>query len=83
MPSPYTDVPETHPHYGNIVWAGRLYLMRGYGDGTFRPDQPITRAEAATVALRCALVSTALSLGAAGVVLLGVWAAGRIGGGGP
>lgn len=40
-------------HLEAAVWrAAELKLMCGYPDGTFRPDQPPTRAELAAVAVR-------------------------------
>jgi LmbE family N-acetylglucosaminyl deacetylase len=49
---PYTDVPRNH-------WAARYIdevtnagVMRGYDDGSFHPDDPITRAELVTVLLQ-------------------------------
>lgn len=41
----YKDVSEMSPHYEIIKWAQKNKLVQGYPDGTFRPDQPITRAE--------------------------------------
>lgn len=53
----YSDVPQSHWAYNNILWASRLKLIQGYPDGTFLPDQAVTRAEAATIALRTLGVS--------------------------
>ena len=45
----FKDVPNEH-------WAAKVIeefanegIVNGYEDGTFRPDEPITRAEAATI----------------------------------
>lgn len=35
-----------------VAWASEAELIKGYGDGTFRPDLPITRQELATVLYR-------------------------------
>ena len=35
-----------------ILRAAELGLMQGYGDGTFRPNEPLTRAQAAAVMVR-------------------------------
>jgi hypothetical protein len=43
---------EEHWARGYLHLVFRAGLMRGYADGTFRPDQPITYAEALTVILR-------------------------------
>jgi hypothetical protein len=49
---PYTDVPSSH-------WAARYIdavtnagIMHGYGDGSFHPDEPMTRAELVAVLLQ-------------------------------
>lgn len=48
----YTDVEKSHTNYNGISWATGLGLMNGYGDGTFRPDNPITYNELSTVLLK-------------------------------
>lgn len=45
----YPDVPGTSPWYGAVAKATRQGWIRGYEDGTFRPMNPLTRAEAAAV----------------------------------
>ena len=48
----FTDVPADHPHRENIERAAELGLVGGYPDGTFRPGESLTRAQAATLAVR-------------------------------
>lgn len=48
---PFTDA-QGRPSSGVIAMAARLGLMRGDGNGTFRPDDAITYAEVMTVLLR-------------------------------
>ena len=48
MPT-FSDVTETHPHYTGIEWAAAQGLVQGYPDGTFRPSEPVTRAQLATI----------------------------------
>ena len=36
-------------HQPGIDWAKETGLMVGYTDGTFRPNQPVTRGELATI----------------------------------
>jgi len=45
----FTDVSDTHwaVHYINVAYSRDW--VRGFGDGTFRPDHDITRAEAITI----------------------------------
>lgn len=50
----FPDVPEDSTHHDAIVWAVDNGLMGGYGDGTFRPGDPVTRGQIATI-LRNAL----------------------------
>lgn len=39
----FSDVPATRPGYKSIMWAADHGLVKGYPDGTFRPDDPVTR----------------------------------------
>lgn len=41
----FTDVPKTHWAYDCIATATQAGWIKGYTDGTFKPDQSITRAE--------------------------------------
>ncbi|MBE7063231.1 MAG: glycoside hydrolase [Ruminococcaceae bacterium] len=41
----FTDVPSDHWAYDAIQRVEREGIMVGYEDGTFRPDEPVTRAE--------------------------------------
>lgn len=41
--SPFTDVPPTHDHYAAITWADEVGITTGFGDGTFRPGDAVTR----------------------------------------
>jgi hypothetical protein len=43
--SPFKDVPLTHWSKDNILIAYHKQLLSGYDDGTFRPEDKITRAE--------------------------------------
>ena len=47
-PMPKTDY-EGHWAEQSIRWAIENGLMEGYPDGSFRPDQPVTRAELAVI----------------------------------
>ncbi|WP_181347998.1 N-acetylmuramoyl-L-alanine amidase [Thalassobacillus sp. CUG 92003] len=48
----FTDVPNDLPLADEINEARELGIAKGYGDGTFRPNQHMTRAEGAAMALR-------------------------------
>ncbi len=52
-PPAFADV-EGHWARGHIAVAKKLGITGGYGDGTFRPDNPVTNAEAITFLLRAA-----------------------------
>lgn len=41
----FSDVPTDHYAHGAIEWAARNGITSGYGDGTFRPESPMTRAQ--------------------------------------
>jgi len=47
----FSDVPEDHEHYAAIQWMEGRSVIEGYDDGTFRPDQEVTRAEALKIIL--------------------------------
>ena len=41
--SPFADVPTSHGFYRQIAWMKSTGLSTGWADGTFRPDESITR----------------------------------------
>jgi hypothetical protein len=41
----FTDVPPTHPFYGDIMAMKRIGVARGYPDGSFHPSENVTRAQ--------------------------------------
>jgi hypothetical protein len=45
----YSDVPHDHAHAVGIHWTDEQGLVQGYPDGTFRPAQPVSRGQLATV----------------------------------
>ncbi len=49
----FTDI-DDHPYKENIVRSAALGLFLGYPDGTFRPDENVTRAQFVTVLWRMA-----------------------------
>lgn len=46
----FSDVPEYAWYYPYVSYAFSLSIVEGYADGLFRPDQKVTRAEAAKIA---------------------------------
>lgn len=50
--SSFVDVPLTHRNYQAIETLRQYELIRGYGDGTFRPSQLVTRSEATAMIVR-------------------------------
>lgn len=50
--SPFSDVKETDWFFGYVGWGVSVGLVSGYPDGTFAPDAPISRAEAAALIAR-------------------------------
>lgn len=45
----FKDVPETHWAYNAIEELSEMGIINGYEDGTFKPDEAVTRAELATM----------------------------------
>lgn len=66
----YPDVPQSHWAKTMIDMATLLGIMRGYPDGTFKPEQPITRAEAAAVAVHTVGAALLVGGGAAALIWL-------------
>jgi hypothetical protein len=48
----FLDVPKNHWAYNDIRLAHQLGIVVGYPDGTFKPDEPVTRAQAAVFCVR-------------------------------
>lgn len=48
----FSDVARTHPNYTAINYLGQMGVIGGYADGTFKPDNPINRAEVLKVILK-------------------------------
>lgn len=45
----FDDVDQGDAHRDGILWAAGQGLVDGYPDGTFRPDEPVTRGQLATI----------------------------------
>jgi hypothetical protein len=39
----FPDVPAEHPFHDDIAWLSHIGITEGYGDGTYRPADPVTR----------------------------------------
>lgn len=52
--SPFRDVPTTSAFYREICWLAARGITTGYGDGTFRPAEPVARAAMAAFMYRFA-----------------------------
>lgn len=53
----FSDVPAGHPSYSAIESLKNLGVVKGYADGSFKPDQAVNRAEALKMVLLAAKVS--------------------------
>ena len=49
--SPFPDLSETHPYFNQILELYKSRVISGYEDGSFKPDQKLTRAEFVKIAL--------------------------------
>ncbi len=45
----FSDVPENHPVFGAVEYLKEKAILRGYDDGTFKPDNFVNRAEAVKI----------------------------------
>ena len=48
----FSDVNRTHPNYTSITYLSQQGVVGGYADGTFKPDNPINRAEVLKIILK-------------------------------
>lgn len=48
----FSDVSSKDWFYGYVGYLGKYDIIKGYADGTFKPDAPVTRAEFVTMAVR-------------------------------
>jgi len=60
--SAFKDVPASHWAAGYIAAAERAGYLKGFGDGTFRPDQTLTRAQAISLVMRLSVQKDRASL---------------------
>lgn len=52
--NPFIDVHKGSHFYNAIIWAYQKNITQGYTDGTFRPNEPVRRAEYVTFQYRAA-----------------------------
>lgn len=50
--SRFTDVPESYWANGYVVKVAELSIISGYGNGTFRPENPVTYEQVVTMLVR-------------------------------
>ena len=51
-PSSFKDVPANHWSFKAVSWAKENNIVAGYGDGSFKPNDPITRQDAVAIMYR-------------------------------
>lgn len=65
----FTDEDEIDPEYINAVEAARgYYLIQGMGDGSFRPKETLTRAQAASVVYSAFVLSSVMQRSIGGII---------------
>ncbi len=47
--SPFPDVPTSHSFFKHVTWLEENGVVKGYGDGTFRPGTALTRGQIAAI----------------------------------
>lgn len=60
-PAQFDDVPAGVFYTLPVQWLASVGLTKGYEDGTFRPEQPVTRAEAITLLWRTACAPSGIA----------------------
>ncbi|WP_131012344.1 S-layer homology domain-containing protein [Paenibacillus thalictri] len=75
----FTDVAASHWAKEAIEKAAKMGLMQGYPDASFKPEQPVTRAEMAAIAARLSAAGSAANAAAGGFSdTTGHWASASI-----
>ena len=59
LPSPFRDVPSSATHAAAISAVAAAQIAGGFPDGTYRPEQPVTRGQMATFLRRATSLSAA------------------------
>lgn len=57
--SSFSDVPASAYYARAVAWAARQDLVNGFADGSFRPDQPVSRQQLAAILWRYAKLERA------------------------
>ena len=52
---PFSDVADSDWYCKNVITAKEMWIVSGYPDGTFRPNNPVTRIEAIAIVLNTVL----------------------------
>jgi len=50
--NPFSDVDWRESYFDAVLWATASKIVSGYGDGKFRPDDPITRQDFVVILMR-------------------------------
>lgn len=80
MAASFSDIPAGHPYYAAVESLKNLGVVKGYADGTFRPDQAVNRAEALKMVLLTAQIQISPGLYQTGFpdVALSDWFSGYV-----
>jgi hypothetical protein len=58
----FPDVPDDHPFHDEVEWLAQVEVTGGFPDGTYRPNQPVTRGSMAAFMQRLFDVQEGLSV---------------------
>lgn len=56
----FSDVESTHPNFNAVEYLQKIHIISGYSDGTFKPMNPINRAEFLKIVIEAAYPKSAL-----------------------
>ena len=78
QPTPFSDVPTDYWAHDYITELTKRKIISGFGDGTFRPNEPVTRAQFATILRKAFLQSQSTTAQPFADVPSNYWAANAI-----